>query len=155
VARCANSRSSGVPDARSCHFDCRRCAAGSLCIVILISANQFSQIVASPCFGSHAFDAAGRPLKSRSPIRRLLNRELIPLRTCALSPVSPSTEKVASTDLSEELPQNGDVPMSPLFSIGGLGAIGGHNSNLKIDLSFAGAVGTSDWHVRNPDCVRT
>jgi Lipocalin-like domain len=52
--------------------------------------------------------------------------------------------KRTSTDLSEELPKNGDVPMSPLSSIGGLGAIGGHNSNLKIDLSFAGAVGTAD-----------
>jgi hypothetical protein len=57
--------------------------------------------------------------------------------------------------LSEELSKNGDVPMSPLSSIGGLGAIGGHNSNLKIDLSFAGAVGTADRHVRNPDCART
>jgi hypothetical protein len=56
--------------------------------------------------------------------------------------------------LSEELPQNGNVPMSPLSSIGGLGAIGGHNSNLKIDLSFAGAVGTADRHVRGLDCAR-
>jgi Lipocalin-like domain len=38
--------------------------------------------------------------------------------------------------LSEELPKNGDVPMSPLLPIGGLGAIGGHNSNLKNDLAF-------------------
>jgi hypothetical protein len=74
---------------------------------------------------------------------------------CALSPASPSNNQRASTDLSEELPQNGDVPMSPLSSIGGLGAIGGHNSNLKIDLSFAGAVGTADRHVHNPDCART
>jgi hypothetical protein len=36
--------------------------------------------------------------------------------------------------LSEELPKSGDVPMSPLPPIGGLGAIGGHNSNLKIHL---------------------
>jgi hypothetical protein len=74
---------------------------------------------------------------------------------CALSPASPSNEEQASTDLSEELPQNSDVPMSPLSLIGGLGAIGGHNSNLKIDLNFAGAVGTADRHVRNPDCART
>jgi hypothetical protein len=38
--------------------------------------------------------------------------------------------------LSEELPKSGDVPMSPLPPIGGLGAIGGHDSNLKIDLDF-------------------
>jgi hypothetical protein len=38
--------------------------------------------------------------------------------------------------LSEELPKSGDVPMSPLPLIGGLGAIGGRNLNLKIDLGF-------------------
>jgi hypothetical protein len=43
----------------------------------------------------------------------------------------------------EELPKNGDVPMSLLDPIGGLGAIGRHNSNLKTDLVFyADAVGT-------------
>jgi hypothetical protein len=70
---------------------------------------------------------------------------------CALSPASPFNYQQSSTDLSEELPQNDDVPMSPLCS----SAIGGHNSNLKIDLSFAGAVSTADRHVRNPDCART
>jgi hypothetical protein len=42
----------------------------------------------------------------------------------------------ASCDLSEELPKSGDVPMSPLPSIGGLCAIGGHSFNLKINLGY-------------------
>jgi hypothetical protein len=50
---------------------------------------------------------------------------------CALSPASPLTDKVASTDLSKELPQNGDVPMSPLPAIGSLDAVGRHENLLK------------------------
>jgi hypothetical protein len=46
--------------------------------------------------------------------------------------------------------------MSALGPIGGLGAIGRHNSNLKTDLVFyADAVGTAYWHVRDFGCART
>jgi len=38
--------------------------------------------------------------------------------------------------LVRELPKNGDVPKSPLLPIGSPAAIGGHNSNLKIDLGM-------------------
>ena len=56
----------------------------------------------------------------------------------------------------EEQPKNGDVPMSLLDPIGGLGAIGRHNSNLKNDLVFyADAVGTAYWHARDSGCART
>jgi hypothetical protein len=36
--------------------------------------------------------------------------------------------------LPEELPQNGDIPKSPLPPIGSVGAVGGHDFNLKIDV---------------------
>jgi hypothetical protein len=35
----------------------------------------------------------------------------------------------------QELLKNGDIPKSPLTPLSSPGAIGGHNSNLKIDLS--------------------
>jgi hypothetical protein len=55
--------------------------------------------------------------------------------------------------LSEELPKSGDVPMSPLPLIGGLGAIGGHNFNLNSDLGV-GAVGTRISARARPPVVR-
>jgi Lipocalin-like domain len=49
--------------------------------------------------------------------------------------------------LCEELPKSGDVPMSPLPSIGGLGAIGGHIFNLKIDLGYVAAACHGHPHI--------
>ncbi len=42
--------------------------------------------------------------------------------------------------LSVSCPKNGDVPKSPLYPIGSLGAVGRHN-NLNLDDRFADAVG--------------
>jgi hypothetical protein len=77
---------------------------------------------------------------------------------CALVPV-PHINKhgqAVTCPKPEELPKNGDVTMSLLDSVGGLGAIGRRNSNLKTDLVFyADAVGTAYWQMRDSGCART
>ena len=44
--------------------------------------------------------------------------------------------RIRQWNYGRELPKNGDVPKSPLLPIGSSGAIGGRNSNLKIDLGL-------------------
>jgi hypothetical protein len=87
------------------------------------------------------------------PKHDMVHPDLIFRPPLRFGPGTPHTLIRASSDLTEELPKNGDVPMSPLPPIGGLGAIGGHNSNLKIHLLSRVPSATAYPHVRDSGCA--
>ena len=79
-----------------------------------------------------SFDSSlrkGQQLKQRVPAQ-------IKFSTHPLCFDFSTTCSLAGRSLPESCPKNGDLPKSPLLSIGSVGAIGEYDSNLKIDLGL-------------------